>query len=138
MTKASFSIIGNLTRDPEMKVTASGMSIATLGIACNRRVKQGEEWGQETSFFNVTLFGKQAETCGKYLHKGDRVGVDGYMKQESWEKDGQKRTAIKFNGNELFFLTSKKESHGAGPTDSNPYTGSEDYDNGPNDDAVPF
>lgn len=133
MTKAAFSIIGNLTRDPEMRQTGSGMMVATLGVACNRRTKQGEEYVQETSFFNITYFGKQAETCGKYLHKGDRIGSDGYMRQESWEKDGQKRTAIKFIGNELHFLTSKKDSHGSDSSTSE----YEDYP-GTDDDAVPF
>lgn len=136
MTKAAFSIIGNLTRDPELRHTSQGTAVANFSVACNKKFKKGEDWVQETSFFPVTFFGKQAETCEKYLHKGDRVGVDGYMKQESWEKDGQKHSAIKFYGVELFFLTNKKENSGnsASHDDSQGENAGEFGD----DDAVPF
>jgi single-strand DNA-binding protein len=129
--KAKFELIGNLTRDPEMKSTASGMAVANMSVACNRRVKKGDNYENEASFFNVTMFGKQAEVCEKYMAKGDRVGFDGYMRQESWEKDGKKNSVIKFYATELFLLGSKK-SDSASSGDSDGFA-----DQG-GDDDVPF
>jgi single-strand DNA-binding protein len=122
--KAKFELIGNLTRDPEMKFTASGTGVANMSVACNRRVKKGDSYESEVSFFNITMFGKQAEVCVKFMAKGDRVGFDGYMRQESWEKDGQKKSVIKFYATELFFLSSKK--HGGADDSSAAYSDEEE------------
>lgn len=109
--KSTFSIIGNLTKDPELKSTGSGMAVASLSVACNHRVKKDGEWQQEASFFDVTLFDKKAETAAKYLTKGARVGLDGYMRQQHWEdRDGNKRHKIALTGTELYFLSSKREA----------------------------
>jgi single-strand DNA-binding protein len=129
--KAKFSLIGNLCRDPEIKHTGSGTTVANMSVACNRSVKKGDQWEKEVSFFNVVMFGKQADLCNKYLVKGARVGFDGYMRQESWEtQDGQKRNTIKFYATELYFLSSKRESSGES------YGGDNFGDD--EDDQVPF
>ena len=130
--KLTFSLIGNLTKDPEMKAAGSGMTIANLSVACNRRVKKDGEWKQEVSFVDVTLFDKKAETAGKYLEKGARVGLDGYMHQQHWEdKDGNKRHKLALVGTELFFLNSKKETASESTADEG------SSDTGP-DEQIPF
>ncbi len=86
------TLLGNLTRDPEVRYTPSGTPVATLGLAVNDRVKQGDEWKEETCFIDVTVFGKQAESCGEYLSKGSPVLVEGRLRYRTWETpEGQKR-----------------------------------------------
>lgn len=95
---ASFSqatILGNVTRDPEVRYTQGGMAIAELSVACNERRKQASgEYIDEVSYFDVTCFGRTAEIAGEYLTKGSPVFVVGRLKQERWEKDGQKRSKV--------------------------------------------
>jgi len=86
-------LVGNLTRDPEMRYTPQGTSVCTFGIAVNRRYKQGEEMKEETTFVNVVVFGKQADTCAQYLNKGRLVLVEGRLQERRWEtEDGQQRS----------------------------------------------
>ena len=86
-------LLGNLTRDPEVRYTPSGTPVATLGLAVNNRVKQGEEWKDEPCFVDVVVFGKQAENCGEYLNKGRPVLVEGRLRYRTWEsQEGQKRS----------------------------------------------
>jgi len=88
------AIIGRLTRDSEMKYANSGTAICEFSIAVNDRRKQGDQWVDDPSFFDVTLFGKQAEAIQRYLTKGKQVGVAGRLKQDRWEKDGQRRSKV--------------------------------------------
>jgi len=91
------SILGNLTRDPELRFTPSGTPVVGFGIAVNRRYqnKQSNEWVEDTSFFNVNAWFKLAENCAESLSKGDRVLVSGRLNQRQWEaKDGQKRSTV--------------------------------------------
>jgi single-strand DNA-binding protein len=86
-------LVGNLTRDPEMRYTPQGTSVCTFGIAVNRRYKQGEEMKEETTFVNIVVFGKQADTCGQYLNKGRMVLVEGRLQERRWEtEEGQQRS----------------------------------------------
>lgn len=94
-------LIGNLTRDPEGIADGRG---CTFGLAVNQRVKRGEEWQDHASFFEVVVWGKQAENCMSYLNKGSRAAVDGALRQERWEKDGQKRSAVKVIAQTVQFL----------------------------------
>src|SRR5208283_3270164 len=89
-------LLGNLTRDPEIKNTPSGATVASFGLAVNRKYKQGEETKEEVSFFDIVVFGKQANNCGQYLHKGDSVMIDGRLQQRRWDdkESGQKRSKI--------------------------------------------
>ena len=95
---ASFNkviLIGNLTRDPELRVTANGNSICKLGLAVNRayQTKEGER-REETTFVDVDAFGKQAEVISKYMRKGRALMVEGRLKLDQWESDGQKRSKL--------------------------------------------
>lgn len=86
-------LIGNLTRDPEMRYTPQGTPVCSFGIAVNRRYKQGDESKEETTFVNVVVFGKQADTCGQYLNKGRMVLVEGRLQERRWEtENGQQRS----------------------------------------------
>ncbi len=85
-------IFGNLTRDPEMKALPSGMQVCSLSLATNRVYNDRDGKRQEsTDYHNVVVFGKQAETCSKYLTKGSSAYVEGRMQTRSWDKDGQKQ-----------------------------------------------
>ncbi|MBR3814854.1 MAG: single-stranded DNA-binding protein [Spirochaetaceae bacterium] len=87
-------IIGRLTRDAELKYTAGGFAIASFSIAVNRRRKNGEQWVDEVSYFDVSLFGKSAENLNQYLIKGKQVGIQGELRQDRWEQDGQTRSKV--------------------------------------------
>ncbi len=85
-------IYGNLTRDPEMKALPSGMQVCSMSLATNRVYNDRDGKRQEsTDFHNVTVFGKQAENCAKYLAKGASAYVEGSLRTNSWEKDGVKQ-----------------------------------------------
>ena len=99
--------IGNLTRDEEVNYTTGGMAVGKFSIAVNRRVKKGQEWTDEVNYFDVSLFGKQAESLKPYLIKGKKVAIDGYLKQDRWEKDGQKHSAVKIVANDIQLLGGK-------------------------------
>lgn len=106
---ASFNrviLMGNLTRDPELRYTGSGMAIAKLGLAVNdRRKSPSGEWVDETTFVDVTLFGRQAEISGEYLTKGASCLIEGRLKLESWEtNDGQKRSKLVVIGDRMQLL----------------------------------
>jgi single-strand DNA-binding protein len=90
----SVTLVGHVTRDIELRYSKSNLAVTTLGLAVNDRVKRGEKWEDEASFFDVTVFGKSAEFVGKYVVKGSPVLVHGRLKLEQWEKDGQKRSKV--------------------------------------------
>ena len=101
---ASFNhviLMGNLTRDVELRKTPQGTSVTDISLAVNDRVKSGEQWVDEVSFFDITLWGRLAEVAKEYLVKGNPVLISGKLKQESWEKDGQKRSKVKVIASEL-------------------------------------
>lgn len=86
-------LIGNLTRDPELRYTPQGTTVCNFGIAVNRKYKQAEEMKEEVTFINIVVFGKQADTCGQYLNKGSAVLIEGRLQERRWEtEDGQKRS----------------------------------------------
>lgn len=97
------AISGNLTKDPELRATNSGVTIATLSVAVNDREKVNGEWSDRPSYFDVTVFGTTAENCAKYLAKGSHVEVQGKLRQERWEKDGEKRYAVKIIADSVVF-----------------------------------
>ncbi len=97
-------LVGRLTRDAQLKFTNSGLAICTFSIAINRRVKQGDKWTDEAHFFDITLFGKQGEGVSQYLTKGTQVAVEGELRQDRWEQDGQKRSKIVIVANNLQLL----------------------------------
>lgn len=87
-------LVGRLTRDAELQYTNSGWAILKMGLACNRRRKQGDQWVDEANFFDVTLFGKRGESLSQYLQKGQQIAVEGQLKQDRWEQDGMKRSKV--------------------------------------------
>ena len=113
------ALIGNLTRDPELKTLPSGMTVCDLGVAVNDRRKNPStgEWEDKPGFYNVTVFGSQGENAAKFLAKGRPVGITGRLSFEQWEKDGQKRSAVKIIANDVQFLGSKDDS-AAAPADT--------------------
>lgn len=93
---------GNLTRDPELRYTTGGRGVASFGLAVNRRYKKGEEWVEQTSFFNVVAWGELGENASASLTKGARVIVTGRLEQRSYEtSDGEKRSVVEIIADEL-------------------------------------
>jgi single-strand DNA-binding protein len=88
-------LLGNLTRDPELRYIPSGTAVSDIGLAVNDRVKRNNEWVDETTFVDITLWGRTAEVANEFLSKGSSVLIEGRLKLESWEKDGQKRSKLK-------------------------------------------
>jgi single-strand DNA-binding protein len=101
-------LVGNLTRDVELKYTAGGMAIGKIGLAVNERVRKNDEWVDETTFVDCTVFGKTAENASEYLSKGSPVLIEGRLKFEQWEKDGAKHSKHSVNVDKLQFLSSGK------------------------------
>lgn len=108
------TLLGHLTRDIELKHTASGLAIANVGLAVNDRVKRGEEWVDEATFVDCTLFGKTAEIAGQYLSKGRQVMIEGRLKLDTWETDGQKRSKLTVIGEKMIMVGSASEGGGGG------------------------
>ena len=96
MSDNTVTVVGNTTRDPELRFTASGQAVAGFGIAVNRRWqnKTTQDWEEATSFFDVTCWSQLAENVAESIPKGTRVVVTGRLEQQSWEKDGEKRTKV--------------------------------------------
>ena len=103
-------LVGNLTRDVELRHISSGSAVAEIGLAINDRVKRGEEWVDEATFVDVTLWGKSAENAAEYLSSGSPVLVEGRLKLDRWEKDGEKRSKLKVVGERIQFLSGSKSS----------------------------
>ncbi len=98
-------LMGNLTRDPEVRYTPSGMAVADLRLAVNRRYRSADgQEHEETCFVNVTVWGKQGENCGQYLKRGRPVFVEGRLKYDEWEKDGQKFNRLSVVAERVQFL----------------------------------
>ena len=107
----SVIMIGRLTRDPELKYTPSGSSVATMTIAVGRKYKKAEEMVDEVCFIDVVVWNKLAEVAGKYLAKGSRIGVTGRLMQRTWQtKEGDKRSKHEIFGESVQFLSEKKET----------------------------
>jgi len=100
-------LVGNLTRDIELKYLQSGTAVSNMGLAVNDRRKSNGQWVNEANFIDVTLWGKTAEVASQYLHKGDPVLIEGRLKTESWEKDGKKFSRLTVTGEKMEFLKPK-------------------------------
>lgn len=102
-------LLGNLTKDPEIRYTPGGTAVANFSIAVNRRFKQGGESKEEVCYLDIVVFGKQAESCGQYINKGDAVLIDGRLQQRRWEtEDGQKRNKIEVVAQSIQFMPKRQ------------------------------
>ena len=116
-------LMGNLTKDPEVRYMPSGAPVASFSLATNRKYKQGDEIKEEVCFIDIVVFGKQAESCGKYLNKGNGVVIDGRLSQRRWEgEDGQKRNKHEVVAESIRFLPKRtagsSEASGAEKSES--------------------
>jgi single-strand DNA-binding protein len=110
-------LVGNLTKDPELRHTPSGTAVCKLRLAVNTRQKDSStgEWGDKPNYFDVTVWGNQGESCAQYLSKGRPVGVDGRLDWREWEaQDGSKRQAVEIIANSVQFLGSRSDNTGNG------------------------
>jgi single-strand DNA-binding protein len=105
-------IVGRLTRDAELKYTNSGQAVCHFSVATGSRRKKGDQWVEESSFWDVDLWGKQGESINQYLTKGKLVAVEGSMRQDKWEQDGQTRSKIQITANTVQLLGSSSGSGG--------------------------
>ncbi len=99
-------LVGRLTRDAELKYTNSGQAVCHFSVATGSRKKKGDQWIDEASFWDVDLWGKQGESISQYLVKGKLVAVEGAMRQDRWEQDGQSRMKVIISANSVQLLGS--------------------------------
>ncbi len=104
-------ISGNLTRDPDLRSTASGMPVLGFGVAVNDRRKnqQTGEWEDYPNFIDCTMFGARAQSVSRFLSKGSKVVIEGKLRWSQWERDGQKRSKIEVIVDEIEFMTSRND-----------------------------
>jgi single-strand DNA-binding protein len=138
-------LVGNLTRDPEMKHLPSGTALCSLRIAVNtRRKDESGQWTDKPNYFDVSVWGAQGESCAQYLAKGRPVAIDGRLEWREWEAtDGSgKRQAVEIIADNVQFLGSRGDGEGAGsgsfvPAGAAQSTGA-DFPSSPTDDDIPF
>jgi single-strand DNA-binding protein len=103
-------LLGNLTRDPELRYTPNGTPVASFGLAVNRRYRQGDESRDEVCYIDIVTFGRQAETVGEYLNKGNLAMIEGRLQWRSWEtEDGQKRSKHEVVASNVQFMPRGRE-----------------------------
>jgi single-strand DNA-binding protein len=111
-------LIGNLTKDPELRYTPQGTPVSTFRIAVNTRYKQSEESREDTLFIDIVTFGKQAETCSQYLGKGKSVLVEGRLQERRWESEGQQKSKFEVVAQTVRFLSRKGGGEGQSAPDT--------------------
>lgn len=152
MSFSKLTLIGNLGRDPELRYTPQGSAVCDFSIAVNdrKRDKSGE-WQDVTTWFKITLWGKQAENASKYLTKGKQVYIEGRLQVEEWtDRDGNNRFTLAVQGSDMQFLSdggrgdSNDHSSGGGSSFSAAASGNDDFSGpapssgGGSDDDIPF
>ena len=140
-------LIGRLTRDAELKSLASGQAVCKFSIAVNRRRKNGDQWEDEPNFFDIVVWGRQGESLHQYLVRGKMVCIDGELKQDRWQQDGQNRSKVEIIANNIQLLGGNPGSGSSGGynnqvgTRSGGFSGSQS-DQSPADDSfaddIPF
>jgi single-strand DNA-binding protein len=127
MADNTVTLVGNLTRDPELRFTNGGRAVTTFGLAVNRRFQQNGEWQEQTSFFNVVAWGQLAENAASSLTRGSRIIVSGRLEQRQYEtQDGEKRSITEVVADEVgpslrwataqIEKTNRSSSEGGGPS----------------------
>ena len=109
-------LVGNLTRDPELRHTPGGTPVYNLGIAVNgRRRDESGQWVDKPNYFSISVFGNQAESCTQYLSKGRPVAIDGRLEWREWQaQDGAKRESVEVVADSVQFLGSRGDGAGGG------------------------
>jgi single-strand DNA-binding protein len=131
------NITGNLTRDPELRATAGGMSVLKLGVAVNDRRKNQStgEWEDAPNFVDVTVFGARAEALSRYLSKGAKVAIEGKLRWSQWENPaGEKRSKLEVVADEIEFMSSRDSGGGSGSMPAGPAVDAPDLDG----EEIPF
>jgi single-strand DNA-binding protein len=137
-------LVGNLTRDPELRHTPSGTAVCSLRLAVNtRRKDETGQWVDKPNYFDVTVWGAQGERCAQYLAKGRPVAIDGRLEWREWEsQDGGKRQAVEVVADSVQFLGSRdgggESSGGYIPAETSQQTATADFPASPTDDDIPF
>src|SRR5947207_15586095 len=144
-------LVGNLTRDPELRHTPSGTPVCKLRLAVNTRQKDAQgNWGDKPNYFDVTVWGNQGESCAQFLSKGRPVAVQGRLDWREWEaQDGSKRQAVEIIAESVQFLGSRSDNPGGGggngfqpksdvPADTSDFEGAGVSSGGGSDDDIPF
>jgi single-strand DNA-binding protein len=140
-------LVGNLTKDPELRHTPSGTAVCKLRLAVNTRQKDAQgNWGDKPNYFDITVWGNQGESCAQYLSKGRPVGVDGRLDWREWDaQDGTKRQAVEIIADTVQFLGSRDGGGGGGGGDGERQfvpaaatAGNEDFTSSSADDDIPF
>ena len=142
-------LVGNLTRDPELRFISSGTAVTEIGLAVNDRKKSSSgEWVEDTQFIDVTLWGRTAEVASEYLGKGSSLLIDGRLKLDRWEKDVHKHSKLRVVGEKMEFLDKRERGSavksGGGPSSSSTPAAASVTDNAPDihseppPDDIPF
>jgi single-strand DNA-binding protein len=140
-------LVGNLTKDPELRHTPSGTAVCKLRLAVNTRQKDAQgNWGDKPNYFDITVWGNQGESCAQYLSKGRPVGVDGRLDWREWDaQDGTKRQAVEIIADTVQFLGSRDGGGGGGGDGERQFVpaaataGNEDFSASASaDDDIPF
>ena len=136
-------LVGNLTKDPELRHTPSGTAVCNLRLAVNtRRKDETGQWVDKPNYFDITVWGQQGENCAQYLPKGRPVAIDGRLEWREWEaQDGSKRQAVDVVADTVQFLGGRGDGEGGSggyiPADATP-TPAGDFPSSPTDDDIPF
>jgi single-strand DNA-binding protein len=134
-------VVGNLTRDPELRHTPSGMAVCSLRIAVNTtRKDETGQWVDKPNYFDVTVWGQQGENCAQYLAKGRPVAIDGRLEWREWEQDGNKRQAVEIVADNVQFLGGRQDAEGGSPAyvPAGAASSGDDFPTSPADDDIPF
>jgi len=139
-------LMGNLTRDPELKYTASGTAVCQFGLAVNKKYKSGDMVKEDVCFVDITVWSKQGENCNTYLQKGSQALIEGELKLNSWQtQSGENRSKLTVTASSVTFLSSNQgdgnnvqQSRGNTQHRSTQSTGSTNETHFPDDDQIPF
>jgi single-strand DNA-binding protein len=136
-------LVGRLTRDPELRHLPSGAPVLEMGVAVNGRQQDDSgNWVDKPNFFDVKVYGNQAEVLAQHLAKGRRIGIDGRLDWRSWEaQDGTKRSKVDVVAQSVQFLDSRGDQEGGGqfvPAAATTAAAGDDFPSSPTDDDIPF
>lgn len=110
-------VVGRLTRDAELRYANSGTAICAFSIGNTYRIKRGDNWEEESNFFNCVMFAKRAEALHQYLTKGTQVCIDGSLRYSKWEQDGQPRSKVEIHVNDIQLLGGRRDGGQGGGYD---------------------